>query len=87
MMFMIIDIYYFDIWCNLDILAIISETCKDEGISCDVVVDYNDNAHCIDLISSLVSTIKRRIVEKNAIFRCLKISKMLFYHIIWSLCY
>lgn len=64
MMFMIIDIYYVDIWCNLDILAIISETCKDEGISCDVVVDYNDNAHCIDLISSLVSPIQGRIVEK-----------------------
>ncbi len=31
------------------------ETCKEEGIACEVEVDYNDNAHCIDLISSLVS--------------------------------
>lgn len=29
------------------------ETCRDEGIACEVEVDYTDNAHCIDLISSL----------------------------------
>jgi hypothetical protein len=33
----------------------VPETCKEEGIACEVEVDYNDNAHCIDLISSLVS--------------------------------
>ena len=33
------------------------ETCRDEGIACEVEVDYTDNAHCIDLISSLVSNI------------------------------
>ena len=33
------------------------ETCRDEGIACEVEVDYTDNAHCIDLISSLVSYI------------------------------
>ena len=36
-------------------LVFILETCREEGIHCDVIVDYNDNAHCIDLISSLVS--------------------------------
>lgn len=29
------------------------ESCRDEGISCDVEVDYVDNVPCIDLISSL----------------------------------
>jgi len=29
------------------------ETCRDEEIVCGVEVDYTDNAHCIDLISSL----------------------------------
>ena len=33
------------------------ETCRDEGIACEVEVDYTDNAHCIDLISSLVSDV------------------------------
>lgn len=32
------------------------ESCRDEGIRCDVEVDYVDNVPCIDLISSLVST-------------------------------
>lgn len=31
------------------------ESCRDEGIRCDVEVDYVDNVPCIDLISSLVS--------------------------------
>lgn len=31
------------------------ESCRDEGIHCDVEVDYVDNVPCIDLISSLVS--------------------------------
>lgn len=31
------------------------ESCRDEGIPCDVEVDYVDNVPCIDLISSLVS--------------------------------
>lgn len=30
------------------------ESCRDEGINCDVEVDYVDNVPCIDLISSLV---------------------------------
>lgn len=30
------------------------ESCRDEGIRCDVEVDYVDNVPCIDLISSLV---------------------------------
>ena len=30
------------------------ESCKEEGIDCKVEVDYADNAHCIDLVSSLV---------------------------------
>lgn len=30
------------------------ESCRDEGIQCDVEVDYVDNVPCIDLISSLV---------------------------------
>lgn len=29
------------------------ESCRDEGISCEVEVDYIDNVPCIDLISSL----------------------------------
>ncbi|CAG0898353.1 unnamed protein product, partial [Cyprideis torosa] len=29
------------------------ESCRDEGISCDIEVDYVDNVPCIDLISSL----------------------------------
>ncbi|CAG0909346.1 unnamed protein product, partial [Darwinula stevensoni] len=29
------------------------ESCRDEGIRCDVEVDYVDNVPCIDLISSL----------------------------------
>ena len=39
----------------LNLLFQFLETCKEEGIACEVEVDYNDNAHCIDLISSLVS--------------------------------
>jgi len=31
------------------------ESCRDEGVHCDVDVDYVDNVPCIDLISSLVS--------------------------------
>ena len=30
------------------------ESCREEGISSDVVIDYVDNVPCIDLISSLV---------------------------------
>lgn len=33
------------------------ESCRDEGIRCDVEVDYVDNVPCIDLISSLVSSL------------------------------
>lgn len=40
---------------NTHTLKTAIETCRDEGISCGVEVDYADNAHCIDLISSLVS--------------------------------
>ncbi|XP_065202156.1 unconventional myosin-Va isoform X2 [Planococcus citri] len=29
------------------------ESCRDEGINCDVEIDYVDNVPCIDLISSL----------------------------------
>lgn len=31
------------------------ESCRDEGIGCEVEIDYVDNVPCIDLISSLVS--------------------------------
>ena len=31
------------------------ESCREEGIASDVVIDYIDNVPCIDLISSLVS--------------------------------
>ena len=31
------------------------ESCREEGISSDVVIEYVDNVPCIDLISSLVS--------------------------------
>lgn len=34
------------------------ESCRDEGIKCDVEVDYVDNVPCIDLVSSLVSVIE-----------------------------
>ena len=40
---------------NTHTLKTAIETCREEGIECHVEVDYNDNAHCIDLISSLVS--------------------------------
>ena len=32
------------------------ESCREEGISSDVVIEYVDNVPCIDLISSLVSS-------------------------------
>ena len=31
------------------------ESCREEGIASDVIIDYIDNVPCIDLISSLVS--------------------------------
>ena len=31
------------------------ESCREEGITYDVSIDYVDNVPCIDLISSLVS--------------------------------
>ena len=31
------------------------ESCREEGITYDVTIDYVDNVPCIDLISSLVS--------------------------------
>ena len=34
------------------------ESCREEGIASDVVIDYIDNVPCIDLISSLVSFFK-----------------------------
>ena len=40
---------------NTHTLKTAIETAKEEGIECEVEVDYADNAHCIDLISSLVS--------------------------------
>ena len=42
---------------NTHTLKTAIETCRDEGITCGLEVDYADNAHCIDLISSLVSII------------------------------
>ena len=33
------------------------ESCREEGISSDVIIEYVDNVPCIDLISSLVKTI------------------------------
>ena len=47
---------------NTHTLKTAIETCRDEGISCGVEVDYADNAHCIDLISSLV-----RISQKSSL--------------------
>jgi len=44
------------------------ESCRDEGIRCDVEVDYVDNVPCIDLISSLVSSLYRSQQFNN---RCL----------------
>lgn len=41
------------------------ESCRDEGIRCDVEVDYVDNVPCIDLISSLVSVSARSISTRN----------------------
>ena len=41
---------------NTHTLKTAIETCRDEGITCGLEVDYADNAHCIDLISSLVSS-------------------------------
>ena len=38
---------------NTHTLKTAIETCRDEGITCGLEVDYADNAHCIDLISSL----------------------------------
>ena len=32
------------------------ESCREEGIASDVMIDYIDNVPCIDLMSSLVST-------------------------------
>ena len=41
------------------------ESCREEGISSDVVIEYVDNVPCIDLISSLVSNK----MHKNRDFR------------------
>lgn len=45
------------------------ESCREEGISSDVVIEYVDNVPCIDLISSLVSnkTISRYITFNGQI--------------------
>ena len=43
---------------NTHTLKTAIETCRDEGITCGLEVDYADNAHCIDLISSLVSILE-----------------------------
>lgn len=43
------------------------ESCRDEGIRCDVEVDYVDNVPCIDLISSLVSFLYREQQSANRI--------------------
>lgn len=41
------------------------ESCRDEGIHCEVEVDYVDNVPCIDLISSLVCNINYQISQKG----------------------
>ena len=41
------------------------ESCREEGIASDVVIDYIDNVPCIDLISSLVSKIISRCLHKS----------------------
>lgn len=41
------------------------ESCRDEGIRCDVEVDYVDNVPCIDLISSLVSALSGKQQPNN----------------------
>jgi len=46
------------------------ESCRDEGIHCDVEVDYVDNVPCIDLISSLVS-------KQSFLYLCISFSKQL----------
>ena len=39
------------------------ESCREEGISSDVVIEYVDNVPCIDLISSLVSNEKYKFYD------------------------
>ena len=56
---------------NTHTLKTAIETCRDEGISCGVEVDYADNAHCIDLISSLVRTNLRPFIRKLRTISCL----------------
>ena len=46
------------------------ESCREEGISSDVVIEYVDNVPCIDLISSLVSN---KIVSRNNCFKNVQI--------------
>ena len=54
---------------NTHTLKTAIETCREEGIECLVDVDYNDNAHCIDLISSLVS-VPSDMIQCLAYFNC-----------------
>ena len=41
------------------------ESCREEGITYDVTIDYVDNVPCIDLISSLVSWNDTKFCENN----------------------
>jgi len=46
------------------------ETCRDEEIVCGVEVDYTDNAHCIDLISSLRTGLLRMLDVECSVRGC-----------------
>ena len=43
---------------NTHTLKTAIQTCREEEVHCNVDLDYADNAHCIDLISSLVTFLK-----------------------------
>ena len=41
------------------------ESCREEGIVCEVGVEYVDNVPCIDLISSLVRGGGEEVIERG----------------------
>jgi len=55
---------------NTHTLKTAIETCREEGIVCDVEVDYTDNAHCIDLISSLRTGLLKMLDTECAVRGC-----------------
>lgn len=59
------------------------ESCRDEGIRCDVEVDYVDNVPCIDLISSLVSSLYRRSRRRRndeESYGAMSFTRFIFFH-------